>query len=753
MKNQDFMNEQNETTLKDYINLIRQNLLPISIITLAAVGIAVFYALTATNIYTSTTSMKLYEPSGNILEAPLLPEFQDFGSDRFIANEIEILKSFTTRERVANALIDSFRLANDPNDFYLIYDQETLFSDNERKELKTIRDLAQTFDEKSGIVTIEQKRGLDIVDISVESPSPKEAALIANIYAKSYLDLNLEYNRKQLVVVKEFLEDQRKGKLDELLFAEEQLKNYQEERGVVDLTEQAKALIEQLTTFESQRNATKIDMTISKKSLDQYKEELEKQDPRIKDYLESFAAEPYIKSLQTQIAQLQSQRDLALSNIEQSGIGTPVTREYDKKIEDLKNKLTEQIQVYKAGIFASNPEQIQELTQKVLEEEVRYQSLLSSYKELDELVQRYETRFNEMPKRTLDLARLQRIKTANEKLYLLVEEKYQEAQINEQSTPGNVLIIDDARVPEKPSKPNRILIIAVGLVLGMGLGFGFAFIRNYFDNTVKTPEELQQKNISLLAWIPEMYISEKNKVSGSEFIVNKKSDSTASEAYRALRTRIRYSGVEGKMPKKLLVTSSSAGEGKTTTAVNLAGSFAQANQRVLLLDCDLRKPRVHKIFGDERYPGFIDYFFGQATFDELIRKTEQNNLYYITGGTIPPNPAEILGSNKMEEFLAKLEMQFDLIVIDSPPIIAVTDSEILAQEVDGVMLVIAAGVTEYDILFKSLDVLKMAKSHFLGTVLNKFAYRPGYGSYYKYYYYYYNTPGNGKENKKKMTKV
>ncbi|MDZ7767086.1 MAG: polysaccharide biosynthesis tyrosine autokinase [Melioribacteraceae bacterium] len=391
------------------------------------------------------------------------------------------------------------------------------------------------------------------------------------------------------------------------------------------------------------------------------------------------------------------------------------------------------------------------MTQKVLEEEVKYQSLLSSYKDLSELVERYDTRFNEMPKRTLDFARLQRIKSANEKLYLLVEEKYQEAQINEQSTPGNVLIIDQARVPELPSKPNRMLIIAVGLVLGMGLGFGFAFVRNYFDNTVKTPEELQQRNISLLAWIPEMFISDKQKAPGAEFIVNKKSDSTASEAYRALRTRVRYSGVEGKMPKKILVTSSSAGEGKTTTAVNLAGSFAQANQKVLLLDCDLRKPRVHKIFGEDRYPGFIDYFFDQATFDELIRPTEVGNLSYMTGGTIPPNPAEILGSKKMDDFFEKLESQFDLIIIDSPPIIAVTDSEILSQSVDAVMLVIAASITEYDILEKSLDILKMGKAHFLGAVLNRFSYRPGYGSYYKYYYYYYNAGGNGQEGKKKKT--
>lgn len=752
MKNQEILNEQNETTLKDYINLIRQNLLPISVITLASIGIAIFYALTATDIYSTTTSMKLKKPEGNILESPFTLGGSDFGNDRFIANEIEVLKSYTTRHRVANAILDTFDVTNDKSKFSLVFDNTELFSDNgNEKSLKTASQMAGSLEND---VVIEQLRGLDFVEITVESPSAFEAALIANVYAESYRELDLEFNRKQLVVVKEFLEEQRKSKLDELLFAEEQLKNYQEERGVVDITEQAKALIEQLTTFESQRNAARIDMTISKKSLDQYKSELEKQDPRIKDYLESFAAEPYIKNLQTQIAQLQSQKDLALSKSDPSERqNDAIIQEYERKIDDLKDKLNDQIKVYKAGIFASNPEQIQQLTQKVLEEEVKYQSLLSSYNELDELVQRYETRFNEMPKRTLDLARLQRVKTANEKLYLLVEEKYQEAQINEQSTPGNVLIIDDARVPEDPSKPNRKLIVAVGLVLGLGLGFGFAFVRNYFDNTVKTPEELQQKNISLLAWIPEMYIADKNKAPGSEFVVNKKSDSTASEAYRALRTRVRYSGSEGSLPKKILITSSSSGEGKTTTAANLAGSFAQANLKVLLLDCDLRKPRVHKVFGHDRYPGFIDYFFGQASFDELLRKTDQANLFYMTGGTIPPNPAEILGSNKMDDFFKKLESQFDLIIIDSPPLIAVTDSEILAQSVDAALLVVAAGVTEYEILEKSLDILKMGKAQFLGTVLNKFMYRPGYGSYYKYYYYYYNAGDNGAGGKKKLTNV
>ncbi|MDZ7767085.1 MAG: Wzz/FepE/Etk N-terminal domain-containing protein [Melioribacteraceae bacterium] len=354
MKNQDFMQEQNETTLKDYINLVRQNLLPIIIITLAAVGIAIFYALTATDIYSSKTSLKLKKPQGSILESPFAFGGSDFGNDRFISNEIEVLKSFTTRQRVASSIIDTLRLADDRSKFSIVFKDSKPFSNDEDYiEVKSVEELATAL---GTIVTIEQIRGLDFVEITAESPSPYEAALIARVYAESYQAIDLEFNRKQLVAVKEFLEEQRKAKLDELLFAEEQLKNFQEEKGVVDINAQATALIEQITNFEAQRNATQIELTISKKKLDQYRTELENQDPRIKDYLESFAAEPYIKNLQNQIAQLQSQRDLALATDGSANVrNSSLIKEYDKKITDLKTKLNEQIQVYKAGYFCFEP--------------------------------------------------------------------------------------------------------------------------------------------------------------------------------------------------------------------------------------------------------------------------------------------------------------------------------------------------------------------------------------------------------------
>ncbi|MCZ7616522.1 MAG: hypothetical protein M5T52_23925 [Ignavibacteriaceae bacterium] len=219
-----------------------------------------------------------------------------------------------------------------------------------------------------------------------------------------------------------------------------------------------------------------------------------------------------------------------------------------------------------------------------------------------------------MPKTSIELARFQRNRESLEKLYTLVEERYQEALINEQSQPGNVLIIDNARTPDRPSKPNRFLIIIVGIFIGFGLAFAYVFLKNYFDNTVKTPEDIQNSNMNLLGWTPrvdELMEKENSKI---DFIISNKPDSVSSESFRALRTRIQFSRPDKENLKTIVVTSPAPQEGKTFVTVNLAGSFAQSEKKVLLVDCDLRKPRVHRIFEAQKDPGLIDYLVGEKNF-------------------------------------------------------------------------------------------------------------------------------------------
>jgi capsular exopolysaccharide synthesis family protein len=725
----DLYDESDSNTFKDYLKLIRNNWVPVLLITVACLAVAILYAVYATDIYKSTATMRLSRPQGgSVLTSPLMPEFSDWGNDRFIANEIEIMQSYSTRERVANALLDSFYKNPDKELFANIFVDEDSKTD--------IRTVPSVIGLLQSVVSIDQKRGLDIVEISALSPSAHEASLIANIYTEEYRHLNLEMNRNQLTLVTEFLNQQKNEKYNELNAAEETLREFQERGGLIALDERATSLITVLSQFEAQKSATQVDLMASNQVLENLRSELEKQNPRMADYLKSLTSQTYIKAIQDEIAKLEINRDIALSRQDGTTDNTALLREYNNKIEDLRKQLDKELEVLKAGIFASSPQEVKELTRKIIEEEVRNQSLKTSIKELEKVVESYEARFMKLPKNALELAKLKRNSEALEKLYLMIEQRYQEAVINEQSQPGNVMIVDAARVPSTPSKPNRFLIIIVGFVLGAGLAVGYVIMKNYFDDTVKTPDDIEKKNINVLAWVPEIEGLSINGQSEYSFVVAKRPESIPSEAFRALRTRVQFSRVNTENLKSILITSSAPQEGKTTIAINLAGSFAQSNKKTLLIDCDLRKPAMHKIFNTDRVPGLIDYLTGNSTFESVLKKGEIENLNYITSGTIPPNPAEMLDSKEMRKFLQNMRNQYDLIVLDSPPIIAVTDSEILSSMVDGTILVVSAETTEMELMRRSVELIKRENTQFLGTVLNNFSYKSGYGSYYKYYYYY-----------------
>ncbi len=732
-----------EQGLAHYYNIIIDNLFPFILISVVAIVVAIVYAISSINIYKSTTVLKISKPSGNILNSPLMPEFQDFGSDRFIANEIEVLKSYKVREIAANALRDSVKSIGAIDSFKVLVKSASKLT-NDKPKLLNVDEIAALLANK---VTIEQKRGLDIVEISSESPSPYEASLIANLYAQAYKTLNLEINRNQLTLVKNFLVQQKNEKLAELNSSEEILKIFQEKGGIIALDDQAKELITQLSKFEADQNMAKMELTISEKTLKQYKEELRKQDPQLTAYLENFSSEEYLKTLQTELAKLEVNRDIALSGAKDKNVDNQLVRDYDAKIKELKNKLKSKIEGFKASIFASSPEEVKELTKNVIEEEIKSQALEIKVKNLNEIVKTYDSKFNQLPKSAIEYARLQRSRESLEKLYILVEEKYQEAVINEQSQPGNVIIIDVARRPDKPAKPNRLLIVLVGTILGLGFGLGYAFLRNYFDNTVKSPEDLKDRNINVIGWVPQIQSLDKSISKDLEFIIYNKPDSVPSEAFRALRTRVQFSKVDQGNMKVIHITSSTPGEGKTLIASNLAGSFAQANHKTLLLDCDLRKPRVHALFGMTRQPGLVEHLFDQVDLATIIKPSKLANLDVITVGTIPPNPAEMLGSKKMQDFIAHMKTLYDYIIIDSPPIISVTDSEIIAAYCDAVYLVVSANYTEFDLLDKALDILKNSNVNFVGTILNNFVFKNSYGSYYKYYYYYYNREKEGTRSK------
>src|SRR3989339_823849 len=723
----------NQSILKEYLRLIRANFSSLLIINIIIIIVATIYAITAQDIYTATTDIKITTPQGSILTSPLIPNSGNlgFGNDLLIANEIQtVTYNYTIREQVADAVIDSVE-SSSPSDFALIIDDEnTAKSRGKLKEYDDILDILENH------VEVEQIGNLDFISISVESPSAKEAAVIANSYAEAYRVFNLMVNRNELTTIRKTLEEQRKEKLSDLILAENNIKAYQLKGGVIQLDAQAK------------RNTAQIDLSILKGSLEKYKNELKQKDPSLITYLESKTSEPYLTSLQTQIAQLETQRDMALSGSSGSRVNSEVINDYNNRIDELKDKLKKSVSKYQSMILSSSPEEIKDLTKKVFETEVKYQAEMSSYNQLGQIISSYEGRFNNLPGRTLDLARLERERSVFEKLYLALEEKYQEALINEQAMPGNVFIMNYAFPPPDPNKPSRPLIIVFGVIIGFGFGFGFIYLKDFLNKRIKTPEDIQDLGTTLLTWIPRT----KRNISDPELIVFNNSDFPTIESFRALRTRIQFSKNKSEV-KVLLITSSAPGDGKTMVSTNIASSFARDDKRTIIVDCDLRKPRLHSIMGESISPGLSDYLFGRTNKEGIIRNSNLAKLDYITAGTIQNNSSEVLNSIKMVTLLQKLREDYDVVIIDSAPILAVADTELLSNFVDASILVVSANNTEMEWAKQSISLLSHGQCAFLGIVLNNYDYKFGYPSNYKYYNYYYSSDSTDKKKPSKKIKT
>jgi len=732
--------------LKEYIGIIRTNILPIILIFVASIMVTLVYVTNAIDVYKTITTLKITKPQGSILTTSLMPEAESFSSDRFISNEIEILKSNSIREKIATSLLDSFKVINDRSKFYYLVNKRPELNDN----VVTLKGLTGLL---AGIVSINQKRGLDIVEIEAQSPSNFEATLIANVYANTYQRISLDYSRRELTTIREFLGLEKDKRFKDLAVSEGAIQDYQQKGGILFLDDQAKKVVDEISTYQAQKNATEVELFSKQKAGNEIRTELSKVDKSVLEYIDGQMNEAYFTELQKKIAELEVQRDVETAVLNDFKLREKVNNEYQKKINPLKKNLEDKMAIVKTGILSNTPQEKSQLAQKLFETDIDIITNKAKLNSINRVIAKNEIEFNKLPAQSIELARLERDRKSNEKLYLTLEEKYQEAIVNERAKLGNVNVIDNALLPLSPAKPNRQLIVAIGAILGLALGVGFAFLRNYLDRSIKTPEEIESRGISVLSWIPSIEELKELGSSQLEFIVANKPNATASESFKALRTRVNYSKLETEL-KSILITSSLPSEGKTTVALNLAGSFAFADKKVLLLDCDLRKPRVHSIFQAERYPGLSDYLFSNVKFEEILRHTKLEKLDFITSGTIPPNPSELLGSKQMLDFLKYLETMYDIIVLDSPPYISVTDAEILSRISDGTILVVQANKTPYDAFVRAHDRIVENEEHkFLGAVLNNFSIKSAYGYYYNYYYYYSKPEGANKKRVKSQIKT
>ncbi|MCS7228978.1 MAG: polysaccharide biosynthesis tyrosine autokinase [Candidatus Kryptonium sp.] len=674
---------------------------------------------------------------------------------RNIKNEIEILKSRSLAEAVAKKLIN--RVYIDPEnkkDTILVILPSRKDLREGIKPFASIETILERFEKN---VKVESPRDADIIKITARSKNPKEAALIANTFADAYYERNLLMSRNESRSVRKFLEEQLADKKKILDQAESQLETYMKSAGVVALDEESRKLIEQLSDLESKRGEAIVEISTAQKKLNAYLEQIKQIEPEFVK-VATEALDPYIKYLQEEIAKLEVTRDQIVAQNPKVGskeVLDKSLREIDEQLASLRKKLQEKISEFLKTGFASSGTPgtqtydptgfVKELKQKILLTEIELTAYEAKKKELDKLIAQLNQKFETIPSKLIDYARLERARMSSEKLYLLIEEKYQEAMIAEQSQFGYVQIIDYATPEPKPVSPKVHLNLILSVIIGLGLGVGIVFIREFFDRSVKTPEQLEKKGFTVLSAIPIIEIETKldgkqlKKDEGrniaAHLITHLSPKSPVAEAYRVLRTGIQFAKLDRKI-KSIIVASSAPKEGKSTTASNLAITMAKADLKTVLLDTDLRRPVLHRVFSVKREPGLTDYLFGRAEIDTIFKQTDVDNLYLVPCGVVPPNPSELLGSEKMKEFIEYLKLNYDFIIFDTPPLVAVTDALILANQVDGVLLVASAGKTEIDVVDKAREMIHRVGGNVIGVLLNNFDASATYGTYYRYYRYY-----------------
>jgi capsular exopolysaccharide synthesis family protein len=341
-----------------------------------------------------------------------------------------------------------------------------------------------------------------------------------------------------------------------------------------------------------------------------------------------------------------------------------------------------------------------------------------------------------------------------------------EAEISSKLTgfsTSNISVIDPAEIPRSPITPNKKRNLLLGLLVGLCGGVGFCFLLEYLDNTIKSPEDVEKlaelPSLGVVPYLPpegmeikKRYgyfkkLSSEYRVYGEEDRGNEEASENVkeielvnflfprffiSEDYRTIRTSILLSHAVSP-PKSIVITSALPSEGKTTTVANLAVAFSQISKKVLMLDTDLRKPRLHEIFKVKNVGGLTGFLTGKINLEDALKMTAVDNVWILPSGPIPPNPAELINSDKMKEMLDRVKNHFDIVLLDSSPLLAAIDTVVLSTFVEAAVLVIRAGETTKKAFLQSYEVMQKARANVLGAVLNEVKLNQG-RYYYKEYY-------------------
>lgn len=575
---------------------------------------------------------------------------------------------------------------------------------------------------------VEPVRNSRIVKINYETFTPELSALVANTIADVYIDQSLEtktgVSQEAVNWLQKKIEELRK-KVEE---SEMKVQKYKEENQIISIEERETITAQRLNELNQQL----MDAQVKRVEAETRYMSLKKlsQEPEMIQSTQEVIGNSFIQSLKAQEVELEKQY---AEMSEKYGPKHPQLIRLRSQLDEIKHRINLEVKKIINSIKTEYE------VAKAREETIR-----NAFEEMKREAQEFN-------KKSIEFGVLKRQAESDRQMYEILLKRLNEASVGEDIQAVNVRIVDRAVVPKFPVKPRKLLNLALSVLIGLVLGVGFAFFFDYLDNTFRTPEDVEDTlAIPFLGIVPDIKLKEGEPEDYRDLVVQKKTRSTSAEAFRSIRTNLLLSSAEHK-PGVILITSPGPIEGKSLVSTNLALILAQTEERVLLIDGDMRKPRIHKVFGLDDSKGLSTLLTGHSDIKEVIFESGIPKLYLLPSGPRPPNPAELLGSNKMVEVISELRKRFNYIIIDSPPLIAVTDSAVLSKSVDGVVLVLKAGQTTRELAKRAHKNLKELNARVLGAILNDVDLeKDRYYYYYPYYYKYYKHYAGEREEKSEV---
>jgi capsular exopolysaccharide synthesis family protein len=586
-----------------------------------------------------------------------------------------------------------------------------------------------------GMVTVNPVKDTRLVEIRVRGRNPEQAAAIADAFASVYIEKTLEDRMGSTVSALEWLGGQLDTLGRELEESELALHQFKQDHNVLSVSMEDRqnlvaGEIESFNTALTDARKRRIEVAARVARLQQAMG----QDPLAASgtvFDERSALNALRESLRAKVAERERMSATR-------GANHPDRRALDEEIEALREQLAQEVETI------------------VRNAESDLREIRSVESGLRQAVEEAHTAGLELNLREIEYQRLNRARENKAKLYQVVLERTTETDLTRMFVARHVRIVDAALVPRWPVAPNRTVNVLVGLLAGLIFGVALAFGLRFLDRRLRGPDTVEELGVTVLGVVPtvatEASPTDKRKrrrapAPGSDLVVFDQPMSTAAECIRTVRTNLTFMAAAESRSKVWVVTSSQPQEGKTTIASNLAASMAQSGKSVLLIDTDLRRPRVHSSFALSREHGVSTFLAGEATFDSAAQSSRVPGLDVMTSGPVPPNPAELLHGPAFARLVAAARERYDLVIFDSPPLGAVTDAAIIAPQVDGVIVVVRASQTTRDALRSTLRQLKDVHARVLGAVVNGFVFNAdgyyGKGYYYRRYGEYYASDNEG----------